>query len=75
MDLPDFNEFLESLDPDEMGSKIDQLIPLRLIEFNINDQKAFKNVLSMLYQQAAKDSVQISLLYLQAYHKWLQQYL
>ena len=48
---------------------------LRMIEFDLRDIPALQNALAMLYQQAAQDAVKISLLYLQAYHEWLQEYL
>lgn len=73
MELPAFDEFLETLDPDKFADKINQLMPLRMIEFDLRDIPALQNALAMLYQQAAQDAVKISLLYLQAYHEWLQE--
>lgn len=75
MELPGFDEFLESVDPDEFAKKINQSTPLRVIEFDPQDTQALQNALAMLHQQTAQDAVKISLLYLQEYHEWLKEHL
>jgi len=72
MNLPEFSEFLQSIDIDEMGRRINEEIPMQILHFQSNDIKAIENAAKLLYQKAVDSSVGISLLYLQAYHEWLQ---
>lgn len=72
--MPDFNEFLASIDPNEMGNKINTVTPLQILQFEngglSNNEVA---VLQQIYQRAIRASVDISLLYLHAYHDWLKE--
>lgn len=73
VDLPDFNEFLDSMDEDEMGREIESLAPMHIIQFPQNDPVAFQNAMNMLHRETMTRSVKISLLFLRKYHEWLQE--
>lgn len=73
VDLPDFNEFLESMDTAEMGHAIEELAPMHIIQFNADDHAAFQNAMDMLHQETLLRAVKINLLYLRKYHEWLQE--
>lgn len=72
MQLPDFSEFLASVDVDEMAREYNKLNELRIIQFRPDDPKAVSAAIQMLYQKAMENSAQITMMTLQAYHDWLQ---
>ena len=73
VDLPDFNAFLDSMDEDEMVQKIEALAPMHIIQFPSDDPIAFQNAMNMFHRETMTRSVEISLLFLQKYHEWLQE--
>jgi hypothetical protein len=73
--IPDFSEFAKSVDVDAIGKQIDEMNTPHIIQFNQSDKKATENAITMIYQQSVQAAVGVSLLYLQAYHEWLQKQL
>ena len=72
MSLPDFSEFLASVDIDEVAAQYNSLNEFRIIQFEANDTKSIAAVANMLYQKAVSDAAQISMMTLQRSHEWLQ---
>ena len=70
--LPSFDEFLLSIDNDEIGKEIDRLLPLHVI-LSENLTEAESKLASFIYQKAVTDAAKVSLLYLRKYHDWLQE--
>ena len=66
MKLPDFNEFLFSMDMEEIAEQIDAL--------NLTEALAVPGCpeAQPALQTAVTSAVQIATLYLRAYHEWLQ---
>lgn len=71
--LPDFSEFIASMDENEIGQAIEALAPMHIIQFPADDPVAFQNAMDMLHQETLVRAVKINLLYLQKYHEWLQE--
>ena len=75
MMIPDFSEFLASIDVEEMGRRMGQVRPLEIIQFDANDLESAKAAAVLLYQRAVEDASKITLLQLEAYHEWIQKQL
>ena len=73
MNLPDFNEFINSMDEDEMERLIEALAPMHIIQFNSDDLASFQTAMTMLHQETLTTAVKINFLYLRKYHEWLQE--
>ena len=73
MELPGFHDFMASLDADELGARIDRRTPMQILQLqsSLNEQELA--LLQQIYQRAVRDSVDISLVYLQMYHDWLRE--
>lgn len=72
MGIPGFDEFIGSLDTDTLGTEIDNLLPLRIIQGQ-NLTETESKLAAVIYQRAFEDSLKVSLLYLRKYHEWLQE--
>lgn len=70
--VPSFDDFLASLDVDEVEREMDRLLPLHIIRGE-NLTETESKLASVIYQKAFSDSVKVSLLYLRKYHEWLQE--
>ena len=75
MYIPDFSEFVQSVDIEKIGKEIDAMNPPHIIQFDSNDKQALENAITLIYQQAVSSAVKISMLNLQSYHEWLQKQL
>lgn len=76
--VPDFSEFLSSLDPDEIGSKINELHLSRIYQLQDNGQltEPIIGLIQELYRNSVADACQIfTRVYLEEYHNRLQEYL
>lgn len=68
MNIPDFSDFLASIDIDDLAKRYYQRTKTHLIRFNPQDKEAFGSALSMIYQEAVSTSLE----FLEIYHAWLQ---
>lgn len=76
--LPDFNDFLVTLDPDKIGKKIQDLHIERLYQIQSSETLSDPviGLIQELYRNSVADACQIvTRVYLAEYHKWLQEYL
>lgn len=73
MDLLDFEMFLEAINKDELQKAIEDAVGSRIIQTDnlLKDGNLGAFLAEMVYQ-SVEISGKISLIYLQAYHQWLQ---
>ena len=69
MSLPDFDDFLGSLDPDELARELSKASELRVIEY---DAASTEKMIESVWAQAVDSSVRFTLAYLRLYHEWLR---
>lgn len=76
MALPDFDMFLEAINKDELQKAVEDAVGSRMIytEDLLKDGNFGAFLTEMVYQ-SVEMSGKISLIYLQAYHQWLQRQL
>ena len=76
--IPDFNDFLVTLDHDKIGKEIESLHIERFyqVETSENLSDPVIGLIQELYRNSVADACQIvTRVYLAEYHKWLQEYL
>lgn len=75
MELPDFDEFLASIDVDELKKKNARVVLPHVLQFSMGDPQAIRNALAIIYQDAVQNSVSYMKVYLAEYHAWLSKQL
>ena len=76
MSLPSFDQFLDSIDKEEVVKKINELNKLEFISVDdIRDPKNLESLIPMLMQRSAALGTKVSLIYLEEYHRWLSEQL
>lgn len=75
MDIPDFSEFIASINIEEFKEIIAESTPQHLFQFDPTDTQSVLKAAELLQLEAARTSARISLFYLETYHAWLQEVL
>lgn len=75
MSLPDFSEFLDSVDYDKLQKTIADSIGSRIIFTGKMSKENFEAMLSEMMYQSIGASKEVFISYLQEYHEWLQKQL
>lgn len=75
--IPDFSEFLASIDIDDVGKQIDELQLTRIYELQDNGllTDPIVGLIQELYKNAIADANKIFFITLSAYHEWLKEHL
>lgn len=73
--IPDFSEFLSTIDAEEFTKGMQDAVPPHLVQFQSDDVKSIDTAVQMAIAHAVKASFASSRLLLQQYHEWLQQHL
>lgn len=73
--IPDFSEFLASLDVDGIIKDLQKEFSLHLVQFQSDDQKSLETALQMTIDNATHAATAASVIIIQRYHQWLQQIL
>ncbi len=71
--LPDFSEFLEE-NTDRLDQEIGEL-PLEIIQATADNPDDIAKASALFGEEITRRAVKISLLYLRAYHDWLNEIL
>lgn len=72
MILPDFSEFVSSVDIKKLKAEFEKATPCHIIQFDLSDTASVEKALALCMQEAAATAARISFSYLRAYHEWLQ---
>lgn len=73
MELPDFSEFMDTLNEDEIVRAIEESVRPQILQVsNLNDPKNITAMVQVMYQNTISAATTISNIYLRAYHQWLQ---
>ncbi len=75
MELPSFNEFLSSIDVDDLAKKYVQQTRPHIIQLSPQDVEALGNAISIVYQDAVLNSIKCMKVFLAEYHAWLSKQL
>lgn len=72
--MKSFDNFLDSIDEEEMAEQIEKICPLEVIQWD-GDPESVNTLIQLIYKKGLIKSVDISLLYLRKYHEWLEGFL
>ena len=70
--MKSFNDFLDSIDNDELVKEIKQIV-IPSIVVTKTTPEAISACINEIFNQAVAASVNVSLMYLRRYHEWLEQ--
>lgn len=73
MDIPDFDDFLNAIDTDQLSKKYANRNQIHILHFSPQDPQAFENALSLIYQDAVQTSLNLMTEFLAVYHAWLRE--
>ena len=73
--IPDFDEFMASLDPDETLRALAEINGDHVYQFNSNDPQNWATFAKELHQQAIVAANRFTVFYLRQYHEWLREHL
>lgn len=71
MSLPDFSEFVSSVDVEVLKAEFAKEMP-HIVQFDLQDPASSEKAIELLMQESAKTAAKISIAYLHAYHEWLR---
>lgn len=73
MQLPDFQDFLDSINQAALQAVVEESVETRIIQTgNLLNKENFSALMSEVIRQSVDASTSISLIYLRTYHEWLQ---
>ncbi len=73
MQLPNFQDFLDSINQTALQAVIEESVGIRIIQTDsLLNKENFSALMSEVIRQSVDASTSISLLYLRTYHEWLQ---
>lgn len=67
--MQSFDDFLGSIDEEEMGNRIEMMCPPEVIQWDADSMPTF---IQHIHMKCITESVNVSLLYLRKYHEWLE---
>ena len=73
MQLPDFQNFLDSINQAALQAVVEESVGTRIIQTgSLLNKENFSALISEVIRQSVDASASISLIYLRTYHEWLQ---
>lgn len=72
MELPEFDEFLASLDKETFEREMSRGTSVNIIDINLLEPGNIQKLIELIYHQSVKSAVNFSLNYLRLYHEWLR---